>query len=103
MATAGRFVLREFLADLVVVEREEAAAKEIRLKWITEERNRIRVERLNYESELRELKQSLPDPIKPRAVPPAVAKSQEREMLAFNSWTKNNDPQTTRPPAPIDP
>jgi hypothetical protein len=91
-AAAQSALIRDLLYDLRFVEREEAAAKAIRLKWISEERTRIREELTKYEDELTELRKSVPDPIKPRVVPPAVAKAQERAQTNFNLWAATNDP-----------
>lgn len=91
-ALAQTINVRELLIDIKIVEKEEAAAKEVRLNWIDQERTRIRDELKDYSSELTELKNTVPDPIRERVVPPAVAKSRERERAAFNDWASNNDP-----------
>ena len=78
--------------DLVIVEKESAAAKEVRLKWISEERNRIRDERNQFGTELEEIKEIVPDPVKERLVPPAVARAQQRAKNSFDDWANNNDP-----------
>ena len=78
--------------DLVVVEKESASAKEVRLKWIDDERNRIREELRKYRDELAELEKSFPDPVKARILSPAEEKEQRREQLRFNDWASNNDP-----------
>lgn len=91
-ASAQSALIRDLLYDLRFVEREEAAAKAIRLKWISEERTRIREELTKYEDELTELRKSVPDPIKPRVLPPAAAKAQDRAQTNFNLWAATNDP-----------
>lgn len=80
------------LTILTIVEKEEAAAKEKRLKWISDERVRIRKELDDYTAELDDLRKSVPDPVKPRALSPTVALTREREKSAFNNWAVNNDP-----------
>ena len=91
-AAAQVLVVDDVLLDLRRAEQEEANAKQIRLRWIDEERSRIRSELSKYENELTELRKLVPDPIRPRIVPPAVAKTQVREKLAFNDWASSNDP-----------
>ncbi|MBS0206477.1 MAG: hypothetical protein JSS49_26615 [Planctomycetes bacterium] len=91
-AAAQVLLVDDVLFDLRRAEQEEANAKQIRLRWIDEERSRIRSELTKYENELTELKKMVPDPIRPRIVPPAVARGQAREKLAFNDWASNNDP-----------
>lgn len=84
--------LKQGILFLTAVEKEEARAKEIRLKWIGEERDRIRSELQQYNSELEDLKKIVPDPIKPRVLPPAQLKARERDKVNFNAWTESNDP-----------
>ena len=80
------------LLDLKIVEKESAAAKEVRLKWISEERTRIREELRKFDNELADLKKIVPDPIKQRVLPPAIAKAKTQEQTSFNNWASNNDP-----------
>lgn len=92
---AQLFNVREFLIDYTIVQREEAEAKRIRLEWITKERDRIHGELRKYETELTELSNQLPDPIKPRVLAPAIARTRQREQIAFNNFASNNDPAMT--------
>lgn len=82
----------QLFVDLTIVEKEEAAAKEVRLKWISRERDRIRGEIEKYEDEIAELRSIVPDPTKPRVLPRGAAEAQKQEMLAFNNWAANNNP-----------
>ncbi len=91
-AGAQSIVIRELLTDLRIVEREEAQAKAIRLKWISEERDRIREELTKYEAELTELRETVPDPVKPRVMSRVAAKAQEQAQTNFNVWAASNDP-----------
>jgi hypothetical protein len=84
--------LGDLLVDLKVVEKESAEAKAVRLKWIDQERNRIQDELKKFDKELAELRDIVPDAIKPRILPPAVARERQQEQLRFNDWSANNDP-----------
>lgn len=84
--------INDLFVDLTIVEKEEAAAKEVRLKWISTERERIRGEIQKYEKELGELRHMFPDPAKQHHLSPAVAKAQQLQKAAFHSWASNNDP-----------
>lgn len=86
------FNARDFLRDFIIVQQEEAEAKRVRLEWITRERDRIHGELKKYEQELSELNSILPDPVKPRQLPPAVATARRREQITFNNFSANNDP-----------
>ena len=81
------------VGDLTIVEREEAAAKEIRLKWITEERTRIRYELEKHKEELKELQELTPDPVKPRDLSDREERNRKRDEVAFNDWATNNTPE----------
>jgi hypothetical protein len=84
--------LKQGIIFLTAVEKEEAKAKEIRLKWIGEERNRIRSELQQYNRELEDLKRIVPDPVKPRVLPPALDQARQRDQANFNAWSASNDP-----------
>lgn len=85
--------IKQLVVDLKVAEQEEAAAKEVRLKWINDERARIQSERKKLETELEALRQFVPDPVKPRVVAPAVERERQRERLQADGWAINNNPQ----------
>ena len=78
--------------DFVVVQKESAEAKAVRLKWISEERSRIQSELKKFESELQELERIVPRAIQPRDLSPQLKAERKREELRFNDWTSNNDP-----------
>lgn len=80
------------VGDLSIVEREEAAAKAVRLKWITEERTRIRYELEKHEKELEQLRELTPDPLKPRGFP--------RERSRAGSGAKSHSMTGRRTTAP---
>ncbi len=83
--------LSDLIRDLLGSERESAEAKRVRLDWITHERVRIDKERQDLVKEREALSEVLPDPIKPRFVPPAAAKAEVRAKLQANRWVINND------------
>lgn len=84
--------VKQLILDLKAAEKEEAAAKEVRLKWISTERTRIQGERQKFEKELNELKEIIPDPNKPRVVAPAIDKDRNRAQIQANGWAINNNP-----------
>lgn len=96
-ASAQSALIRDLLYDLRFVEREEAAAKAIRLKWISEERTRIREELTKYEDELTELRRkaspipsspasSPPPPPRPRSGRRPTSTSGRRRMIHNAMW-----------------
>ena len=81
---------RGLFGDIVIVEKESAEAKRVRLEWISEERNRIRAEMQQYGSELDVLRGVVPDE-KNRVQGPAVIEERRRDKIGFNNMAQNNN------------
>ena len=94
--SAAEFLVDEyfggFFHDYVVVTRESGAAKEVRLKWISDERDRVHAELASLQKELGEIAKFMPRPLQPRVVPESVARQQELARKTFNIWAATNDP-----------
>ena len=81
---------RGLFGDIIVVEKESAEAKKVRLEWISEERNRIRAEMQQYGSELAKLREDVPDEVN-RVQGRAVADERRRDKIGFNNFAQNNN------------
>ncbi len=92
VAFSQTFSTRELLIDLTIVEKESAAAKEVRLKWISQERNRVQGELKSFSNELVEIEKTIPHEIQPRSLLPNQQQEREREQTSFNDWASTNDP-----------
>ena len=81
---------RGLFGDIIVVEKESAEAKRVRLEWISEERNRIRAEMQQYGSELAKLREDVPDEVN-RIQGRAVLEERRRDKIGFNNMAQNNN------------
>ncbi len=81
---------RGLFGDIVVVEKESAEAKRVRLEWISEERNRIRAEMQQYGSELAKLREDVPDEVN-RVQGRAAIEERRRDKIGFNNMAQNNN------------
>ena len=82
--------------DYVVVQKESAEAKRVRLEWISEERDRIRKELTKFADELAKIDEITPRRVQDRTLSTAQNRERDRERTSFENWKANNDP-TLRP------
>ncbi len=82
---------RGLFGDIIIVEKESAEAKRVRLEWISQERDRIRVEMQQYGSELDVLRGVVPDE-RNRVQGRALIEERQRDKIGFNNMAQNNNP-----------
>jgi hypothetical protein len=79
--------------DFVVVQKESAEAKKVRLEWINTERNRISDELSKFNNELAELEKIIPRPVQPRVLSRAQSENRQQEEKRFKDWSANQNPE----------